>query len=273
MAVYISTALRTGMLTATGMTTAFNDGVIDIYSGSQPASADAAPTGTKLVRITVSSGTYTLGVASSQTLTSNGSDVSNADTVTINSKVYTFKTTMTATEGEVHIGGTAALSGANLVYAINNSGGTAVTDYQIGQAHGNVVASGPVANVITLTSRTTGTGGDTLTLSKSAATFSVGGATFSGGVNSAGLGFDAAAVGVLSKAAAEVWSGIGLAAGTAGWFRFKGNATDADGISTTLARLDGSVANSGADMLMANVAVTVSAPVTVDTWSYTLPAT
>ena len=273
MAVYLSTALRTGMLNSTGMAEAFNEGVIDVYSGPQPANADAAPTGTKLLRVTNASAAYVLGVAATQTLTSNGSDVSNADTVTVNGKVYTFKTTMTGAEGEVHIGGTAATSGLNLVRAVNNSGGTAVTDYQIGQAHGNVVASGPTANVITLTSRTTGTGGNTLTLAKSAATLTAGAATFSGGVDASGLAFDTAAAGVLAKATGEVWSGIGLAAGTMGWARFKGNPTDSDGVSTTLMRMDGSVANSGVDFLAANVAVTVNAPSTIDTFTFTLPAT
>ncbi|MEA3341911.1 MAG: hypothetical protein U9R15_18265, partial [Chloroflexota bacterium] len=39
------------------------DGIIHIYSGSQPADADSAETGTKLVEITVSSGAFTPGAA------------------------------------------------------------------------------------------------------------------------------------------------------------------------------------------------------------------
>ena len=39
----------------------FKDGIIHIYSGSQPADADSAETGTKLLEITVSSGDFTPG--------------------------------------------------------------------------------------------------------------------------------------------------------------------------------------------------------------------
>jgi len=39
----------------------FKDGILDIYSGTMPVSADAAETGTKLVSITVSSGAFTAG--------------------------------------------------------------------------------------------------------------------------------------------------------------------------------------------------------------------
>lgn len=39
----------------------FRNGVMDIYSGAQPASADAAETGTKLMRITEGSGAFVAG--------------------------------------------------------------------------------------------------------------------------------------------------------------------------------------------------------------------
>ena len=45
-----STGLRNAMVTA--MATALANGRIDIYSGAAPASADDAPTGTLLVRVT-----------------------------------------------------------------------------------------------------------------------------------------------------------------------------------------------------------------------------
>lgn len=40
----------------------FKDGVLDIYSGAMPATADAAETGTKLVSVTVASGAFTAGL-------------------------------------------------------------------------------------------------------------------------------------------------------------------------------------------------------------------
>lgn len=87
---------------------------------------------------------------------------------------------------------------------------------------------------------------------------------FSFGSATNGLDFDASAAGVLSKAAGEVWSGVGIAAGTAGWARFMGNATDDLGISTTLPRIDGRVATSGAEYNLSNTSVAVGAIITLD---------
>lgn len=117
------------------------------------------------------------------TITSNGTNVSNNDTVTIGGKVYTFKTTLTPAEGEILIGATATDSLTNLANAINYSGGTPGTDYQVGLESSWVTSSAPVANVITLTSISIGTIGNSTTLAKSAATLTVSGATLSGAVN------------------------------------------------------------------------------------------
>lgn len=150
MTVRFSTGLRDGMLNATGIKEALADGVIRIYSGSQPTSADSATTGTLLLEITVNGGAF---------------------------------------------------------------------------AHGSPTN---------------------------------------------GLEFDAPTAGVLPKAAAETWQGNGIAAGTAGWFRFVGNATDNGGSSTTLPRIDGSVGKSGADLNLSNITIAVGAPTTIDVFQITL---
>ena len=85
-----------------------------------------------------------------------------------------------------------------------------------------------------------------------------------------GLTFGAAAGGVLAKSG--VWAFSGIAAGTAGWFRLKANALDNDALSTTLPRLDGSVGVSGADMNLSNIAISVGAPTTVDSFTIAMPA-
>jgi hypothetical protein len=87
-----------------------------------------------------------------------------------------------------------------------------------------------------------------------------------------GLGFDAPALGVISKAAAEVWRMLGVASGTAGWFRMVGNAADAGGSSTSLPRLDGSVAISGGDMNLSSTTIAIGVPTTIDVFTFTLPA-
>jgi hypothetical protein len=65
MALRLSTGLRTAMLSAGGigtggtggLKTLLDGGCLDIFTGSQPASADYVETGTKLVRISSTSGT------------------------------------------------------------------------------------------------------------------------------------------------------------------------------------------------------------------------
>mgnify|MGYP003609399883 CR=1 FL=1 len=85
-----------------------------------------------------------------------------------------------------------------------------------------------------------------------------------------GLTFAAASGGSVSKSG--TWSFVGIAAGTAGWFRLKANAVDAGGISTTAVRMDGSIGASGANLNLSNLSIAVGAPVTCDTFVYTHPA-
>jgi hypothetical protein len=105
----------------------------------------------------------------------------------------------------------------------------------------------------------------------------VGSGAFVHGTATNGLDFDAPAAGVMAKAAAEVWSGVGLAdAGTgttAGWFRHCGNPADNQGISTTLPRIDGRISTSGAEMSLSNLTIVQGASTTVDTYSLSWPST
>ena len=93
---------------------------------------------------------------------------------------------------------------------------------------------------------------------------------FTPGTSTNGLTFATAAGGAVSKSG--VWSFNGVAAGTAGYFRLKGNALDNDALSTTLPRLDGSIATSGADLNLSNISISPGAPSTVDSFTWTQPA-
>ena len=95
--------------------------------------------------------------------------------------------------------------------------------------------------------------------------------SFSAGTATNGLNFDETASGVLSKEADEVWSGEGLANGTAGWFRMYDNAA-VTGASTTEIRLDGNVATSGGQFNMSNTSITTGGTTTVDSVQLTMPA-
>ena len=61
MAVRFSTGLRDALLDANPLKTVFQDGIIEIRTGSQPASADDAVTGTLLGTVTLNSGAFTPG--------------------------------------------------------------------------------------------------------------------------------------------------------------------------------------------------------------------
>lgn len=152
MTVKFSTGLRDGMLNSTGVKEAFTNGTLHIYSGPQPATADAAVTGTLLLKITESGGTFTPGATAN------------------------------------------------------------------------------------------------------------------------GINFGAPSGGVIAKATAETWTGTGATAGTAGWFRLMGNATDAGGTSTALPRIDGTVATSGGDLNLVSTTIASGTPITIDTFALTLPA-
>jgi hypothetical protein len=77
--------------------------------------------------------------------------------------------------------------------------------------------------------------------------------------------------GVIEKNS-EVWSSVAVATGTAGWFRFCGNATDAGLASTVLPRIDGNLGTSGADLVMPSTAITLGRTYTIDDFAITLPS-
>jgi hypothetical protein len=90
-----------------------------------------------------------------------------------------------------------------------------------------------------------------------------------------GLNWDAPIAGVLPKAAAEIWSGNGLAAagaGTAaGWFRFYDNSYTT-GASSSALRFDGSISTSSVAELQLSVTTVVEdAPVIINVFNYTPP--
>ena len=85
-----------------------------------------------------------------------------------------------------------------------------------------------------------------------------------------GLDFDAAVAGVLSKAAAQVWSGVNAATGVAVFYRFVQQA-DTGVLSTTEKRIQGSIATVGADLNLSNTTLTISGTQSIDAFSITMP--
>lgn len=94
---------------------------------------------------------------------------------------------------------------------------------------------------------------------------------FTAGVDTNGLNINDAVAGVIGKYTGEVWSGQGLAAATAGWFRFYDN-SKTTGASTTAVRFDGAIGTSGRELNMSNTTISVGGTTTIDTVALTLPA-
>ncbi len=87
-----------------------------------------------------------------------------------------------------------------------------------------------------------------------------------------GLTFEAAVAGVAPKTTAETWSGEAVASGTAGWYRIYDLDYDL-GSSSTAIRVDGSISTAeGADLQMANTAITSGGTTTINSASMTFPA-
>lgn len=114
------------------------------------------------------------------TITSDGTNVTAADTVTVGSVTYTFRASVSTTANEVLIGADAATTLANLKHAINLDGTAGV--------YGSATVINPDCTAGALTSttlqvyaKTRGTGGNAKSLAKSSTHLSVSGANLSGG--------------------------------------------------------------------------------------------
>ena len=103
-------------------------------------------------------------------------------------------------------------------------------------------------------------------------TITVGSGAWVAGAFGSGLEFeDGPLDGVVEKSASETWSGVASASGTAGWFMFVANGTDALALSTTLPRISGSIGISGADLNIGNASIVTTRTYTIDEFSFTLP--
>ncbi|MCE5212521.1 MAG: hypothetical protein LLG40_13340 [Deltaproteobacteria bacterium] len=85
-----------------------------------------------------------------------------------------------------------------------------------------------------------------------------------------GIGFGTEGSGALPKDSG-IWSGIVGTAGVAGWFRLY-SADKPMGSNGTACRMDGNVGVSGADLAMANTNLELGATVTLDSATFTEPA-
>lgn len=141
--------------------------------------------------VTIGSSVYTFKTALTEayataTITDgNATNVSDGDTITIDSTVYRFKNTM-AQVNDVHIGASADATAQSLIYAINGAG-TPGTDYFTGTvANASVTAGTLSAHAFTVTAKALGTAGNAIAISTTSSHLTLSNNTgnhLNGGVN------------------------------------------------------------------------------------------
>lgn len=103
---------------------------------------------------------------------------------------------------------------------------------------------------------------------------SLGAATLLCEISAGGVGvtFESAAPGgVLSKSAAENWSGTNSASGNASFFRMV-LASDTGSASASAIRMQGTVAQISADLELSNISLISGAPLAINAANFTIPA-
>lgn len=257
MTLRISSGARNFLLQHGSLKKAFQGGKILIYSGAQPSSADAAPTGTLLCVVTKSSGAHTAEVRATGTVTLATGAAGSVDTVTVNGVNI-------LTNGAVPFNVSLTQTAADLAAAINLS-----------ESSPEYTASASGAVVTIKAARGAGAAPNGFVVSATLTTITATYGNMAGGVAWVnGLSFDVSAAGTIVKKAGEVWTGVNLASGTAGWYRFVGAVADsgvADSTETEI-REDGAIATSGAQLNLTNTTLALDATTTIATWSRTQPA-
>lgn len=256
MTMRLSTGLRNFIAKQGGLGDALNGGLIEIYTGAQPASPDAAPTGTLLCTISAAGAAVTSEVLATGTMTLATGAAGSVNTVTVDS--------VDILGGAVPFNGTLAQTAADVAAQINRN--KSAPDY-------TATASGAVVTIQALPGTGASVNGFTVAATLTTITASYG--NMAGGVTGAnGLLFDPVSAGTLSKRAAQTWSGVNAASGTAGWFRQYGSVADSKAIDTTATaiRLDGAIATSGAEMNLSSTAFVSGATTTLASWAMLVPA-
>lgn len=252
-----STGLRNYLGKEGGVKQALNNGKIFIYSGAQPASGDDAAPGTLLAIITKSSGTLTEEVQAVGSVALTGGGSGSVDTITVNGvsilpAAVPFNSTLAQTATDV---ATAINNNPQNLLFIASTGGTPTISIKARLGLGALANAWVVASTATTITKTD--------------------SNMAGGVTAVnGLTFGDATAGTLVKNPLETWTGLGIAAGTAGWFRFEGSLADTEASDTAGAfnRLDGNISTSGANLNMSSTTIAIGATQTISTFNLTIPA-
>lgn len=260
MALRLSKALRNFYLQNGSIKNALQNGIIEVYSGQQPTTADDAVAGTLLCTFTKSGNAFTPEVLATGSVTLTGGAAGSINTVTVNGVNI-------IPQGAVAFNASLNQTATDLAAAIN--AGMCFPEY-------SAVAVGAVVTIKAMPSTGVGPNGFvvTATLTTITATFVNMGSGVAGVAAVNGLSMGNAAAGLIAKTGAEVWQGTAVATGTAGWFRYRGSVVDAGAADAleALIRLDGNIATSGANLNMSNTSIVSGAVQTLSTFQLTAPA-
>ena len=258
MALKLSAALRNMINEGASLKQAMSNCVLKWYTGAQPATAEAAPTGTLACTFSDNSGALTREVLSVGSVALTGGGAGSVNTLTVNGieimgSVTNFNASLiqTATDIVTKINN----NPKNLLFTASNALGTSATiTIAAKPGLGSLANAWVVASTVTTITKT-----DT---------------NMAGGVTALnGLTWGDSAAGTLSKHPTQVWSGLALQTVTVGWFRFE--AAVADPLSTDAAeailRIDGAIAVSGGEQNMGTPSIIAGVTQRLNDFSLTLP--
>lgn len=252
----ISTGLRNFLAESGSLKDALQGGKILVYSGSQPTTADAAPTGTLLCTFTDNDGAHTSEVAATGSVVLTGGASGSVNSLTVDG--------IALLDASVPFNTSLTQTAADVVTAINNS-----------QSNPDYTASSSGATITITARRGTGSEANGLVVASTTTTITKTDNNMSGGVSSVnGLKFSQSLSGILSKLASQTWSGTTATTGTAGWFRFVGPIADSGALDTlgTQIRLDGAISTSGQQLNFSSTSFVGGAVQTITAFDITVPA-
>lgn len=256
MSLQISTALKKNALYGirgnNNISLSLHGGVGKVYSGTQPASADAAVSGTLLGTVSASAGTFSPGVY--QTYDVDGICASQtpvaAGNLTLNG----------VSGGTLSLGSYVTISGtgneSNKIFKITGTGDAdeEVVEYLMGPNNNTVSSTNTYKSVTSI-----------FCSAATAAAITVG-----YGITN-GLLWTIPASGSIANHASQIWQMTGVAAGTMGYVRWVGAAEDTGALSTALPRIDMRISTSGAELTASNLSVVVGAVTSFDSVVITFP--
>lgn len=256
MALRLSNGTRNFLLQHGSFRDALEGGELQIYSGSQPANANNAPSGTLLAVITTNSQTRVAEVLATGSVDLTGGAAGSVDQITVDGadimdNPVTFNSSLEQTAIDV-------------ATEINQSQSS--PEYRA-EAGGTLV---------TITAkRGSGAAPNGFVVASIASTITTADTAFAGGVDSAnGLRMGNAANGTIVKHPTDTWTGPGVANGTAGWFRFVGSVADGGGTDAVEQeiRVDGQIATSGAELNLPSLSIATAAVQTITSFQFSMPA-